>query len=65
MNVPHSELIDKLGVSFLRDRYGLKRQNIYSWRQEGIPHKYRVSVAKEAAEKGVIVPPDFFAGMVA
>lgn len=60
----HEQLIDTLGRKVVRQRYGLTRQALYYWRKRGVPHSHRVAVAKLAAENGVVVPQDFFEGMV-
>ncbi len=60
----HEALIDAIGSEIVRNRYALTRQRLHNWRKRGVPHSHRVAVAKLAAEHGVVVPPDFFEGMV-
>lgn len=59
----HMALIDAIGTKAVKDAYRLSRQRLHNWRKRGVPHSHRVAVAKLAAERGVAVPQNFFAGM--
>lgn len=64
MDISHESLIDSIGTKEVRERYGLSRQALHNWRRRGVPYSRRVSVARFAAERGVVVPADFFEGLL-
>ncbi len=60
--IKHAKLIDKLGgPAAVLKALGLKqsRQSVSNWRNRGVPWRYRVAVAKLAAEKNISVPRGF------
>jgi hypothetical protein len=57
----HSNIIDGLGPSLLRNQFRLSYGRLANWRVRGIPHTHRAAVAQIAALHGVGVPPDFLA----
>ena len=65
MEANHDSLIAAIGPKAVREAYDLSRQTLHNWRKRGIPCKYRVAVARLAAERGVPVPQDFFEDMAA
>lgn len=61
---PHSALIDAIGAKIIRKRLNVGPMNIYTWRIRGIPHRYRPAFNSLAGQYAVVVPADFFEGMV-
>ena len=57
---PHSALIDQAGTSDVCRAFGLTPQLLHMWRKRGIPQIKRIAFAKFCADRGVVVPADFF-----
>lgn len=63
----HTALIDALGggtklAETLEERTGQKidRERVYKWKVNGVPWRWRNTVAALAKKEGVKLPPDFF-----
>ena len=55
-----SALIDALGPKNVSCRFRLTPQLLHMWRKRGIPQIKRIAFAKFCADRGVVVPADFF-----
>ena len=61
-----AEIIDKLGggrnLSYLLSnltKYNLNEKTVYSWKQQGIPDKWKIAVAKLLVENKIDFPRSF------
>jgi predicted transcriptional regulator len=56
----NEQIIDQLGGSkAIAETLGITQANVSNWRKRDIPRRYRVTLARMALDKGVMLPADF------
>lgn len=60
---PHSDYIDRVGITQVREAFGLNAAHLSMWKARGIPLAKRAAFVRLADDHGVTLPDEFLADL--